>query len=485
MLLRLQWKRILGVLIIAILALLIHGYHYGIEDEAIYLPAVKQHLNGALYPFDSAFFDSQSRLTLFDEFMAVLCRVTHLPPDWVFFSVYCLSTFLFVLVLRQLAERFFRDARARWASVLLPSALLTVPVAGTALFIMDQHLHPRNLSTIALLFALVAVLDKRRVTALVWVALAAAFHPLMALYGASLLSMFAWRTLRLHFLGFALFLPFAWFLLPPASAAWRQAIEPYYFLSEWAWYEWVGILGPLVLLMACGRWAASRELPLISFGTRTLVLFGVFYFLVAATVTFVHRFAQLAPLQPMRSLQLIYLFLFFFAGGIAGQTYGRHWGFASVLFLALCAGMHYAQRQEFPASPHIELPGRVPHNSWMLAFDWIRRNAPMRAYFVMHPRYLERPGEDFHGFRALAERSVLADQIKDRSVATVYPGLAQEWLEQSEAQRNWSSFGPADLHRLKQRFGVDWALLERAIPPFSGDMVCPYQNDQIQVCRID
>ncbi len=142
------------------MALAIHGYHYGIEDEAIYLPAVKQHLNGALYPFDSIFFASQTRLMLFDEFMAGLSRLTHLPLDWTFFSVYCLSTFLLVLVLRQLAERFFQDERARWASVLLPSALLTLPVAGTALFIMDQHLHPRNLATIAMLFALVAALDR-------------------------------------------------------------------------------------------------------------------------------------------------------------------------------------------------------------------------------------------------------------------------------------------------------------------------------------
>ena len=65
-------KQFFFLLAIAALALLVHGYHYGIEDEAIYLPAVKQHLNGSLYPFDSAFFDAQCKLTLFDEFMALV-----------------------------------------------------------------------------------------------------------------------------------------------------------------------------------------------------------------------------------------------------------------------------------------------------------------------------------------------------------------------------------------------------------------------------
>jgi hypothetical protein len=126
----------------------------------------------------------------------------------------------------------------------------------------------------------------------------------------------------------------------------------------------------------------------------------------------------------------------------------------------------------------------VPDNAWLQAFDWIRRTTPPRAYFVMDPYYLERPGEDFHGFRALAERSVLADQIKDRSVATTIPSLSEEWLKQSEAQRNWRNFSRADFLGLKQRFGVDWVLFERVTPPSSGGLPCPYQNDQIQICRI-
>ena len=464
--------------------LLIHGYHYGIEDESIYLPAVKKLLNPSLYPHDARFFAAQTGLTVFPSLMALLTRVTGLSVHWTFFIAYCASVFLFVRVLRSLAERVFTEETFRWAAVLLPSALWTMPVAGTALFIMDQHMHPRNLATIALLYALLAVLDGRVLAASLLVAAAAAIHPLMSLYGASLLILFARRGFRLHLAGLAVAVPLAWLLAPPVSAAWRQAAQSFFYLSQWEWYEWLGIVGPLVILAVCGRWAGSRA-PLVSRIAGRLVRFGLFYLLAALLLSYVPRFARLAALQPMRSLGLIYLLLFFLGGGILTQLFRRRLALLAVLLVGLCGGMFYAQRNEFPATPHIEWPSRKPANEWLKAFDWIRRNSPAEAYFVLDPRYVERPGEDFHGFRGFAERSVLADQIEDKAVASLSPTLAEEWWAETEAQRDWSTLDSAGLRRLNARFGVDWALLERAYPPHPEGLVCPYENARIRVCRID
>jgi hypothetical protein len=154
-------QRLLRTLAIASLILLVHGYHYGVEDEAIYLPAVKQILNPSLYPHDSRFFAAQTGFTAFPALMAFLSRGSHLPVRATFFLVHCFSVVAFVWVLGLLAAKIFPEARSRWAAVLVPCALWTMPVAGTALFIMDQHLHPRNLETIALLAAVLAVLEGR------------------------------------------------------------------------------------------------------------------------------------------------------------------------------------------------------------------------------------------------------------------------------------------------------------------------------------
>src|ERR1035441_7527469 len=178
----------------------------------------------------------------------------------------------------------------------------------------------------------------------------------MALYGASLVVMFARRGWALHLGGLAVGIPLAWYFLPPVAPAWRQAANSYYFLSQWEWYEWLGIVGPLVILMACGRWARERA-PVLGRMAVALVRFGVFYFVVALLFCFVPRFAQLAALQPMRALQPIYLFLGFFAGGILVLRLGRHLAVLGMLFLGLCGGMYYAQLKEFPATPHVEWPG--------------------------------------------------------------------------------------------------------------------------------
>src|ERR1700716_245662 len=72
---------------------------------------------------------------------------------------------------------------ASW--VALVAALLTLPVAGTALYVMDQYLNPRNLAAFAGVFAVVRVLEKKFLRALTWLIFAGVVHPLMAAFAFS------------------------------------------------------------------------------------------------------------------------------------------------------------------------------------------------------------------------------------------------------------------------------------------------------------
>jgi len=45
-----------GLLFLTAAAVLIHGYHLGVEDQTIYLPAIKKILDPSLYPRDAEFF---------------------------------------------------------------------------------------------------------------------------------------------------------------------------------------------------------------------------------------------------------------------------------------------------------------------------------------------------------------------------------------------------------------------------------------------
>jgi hypothetical protein len=143
--------------------------------------------------------------------------------------------------------------------------------------------------------------------------------------------------------------------------------------------------------------------------------------------------------------------------------------------------MFYAQRQSFPMTAHIEWPGAVSKNEWVQGFVWARDNTPVNAYFAFNPDYMRLPGEEQHGFRAIAERSRIADRTKDSGAVTMFPALAETWLRQVNAQEGWSHFSEQDFRRLKSSYGVDWVILER---PENDGLSCLYHNNAVSICRI-
>jgi hypothetical protein len=191
---------------------------------------------------------------------------------------------------------------------------------------------------------------------------------------------------------------------------------------------------------------------------------------------------RLTPLQPMRYLQTVYFFLTLIAGCLLGKYLLKAsiWRWALFLLIAN-GGMFAVQRAQFSGSQQIEWPGRAPSNPWLQAFAWIRCNTPTNAYFALDPHYLEAPGEDYHNFRALAERSQLADAVKDTAFVTQIPELAPEWDRQVQAQNGWKSFHLADFERLKSAFGVDWVLVS---DPSAQGLTCRWHNGSLAVCQI-
>jgi hypothetical protein len=135
----------------------------------------------------------------------------------------------------------------------------------------------------------------------------------------------------------------------------------------------------------------------------------------------------------------------------------------------------------FSTSPHLEMPGERAANPWLQAFAWIRGNTPEDAYFALDPYYLRAPGDDYYGFRALAERSQLADEIKDGAVVTQVPELGPVWARQVAAEQGWEHFQLADFERLKAEFGVDWVLVSYPQP---AGLTCPWHNSALTVCRV-
>lgn len=138
-------KRNIGlVLAFSILAFAVMGYHPGIEDDNLYVTAVKADLNPALYPFGADFFKSQLKTTVFDNWLVAFIHATGLSVAWSELLWQFLSTFLILLASWTIICQLFKEATARWAGIAMLAAMFTLPVAGTALYLVDQYLHPRN-----------------------------------------------------------------------------------------------------------------------------------------------------------------------------------------------------------------------------------------------------------------------------------------------------------------------------------------------------
>lgn len=482
---------------IAMAAILVMGYHPGLEDDSFYLAAIKHHLNPSLFPHDSDFFRVQFQATIFDKLIGLSVRLLHLPLPWATLLWQFAAVFLVLLGCYRIACRCFTCPEAQWGSVSLIAALLSMPLPGIAILLGDQYLHPRTLATALILAAIVAVIDRKPWMSGLLLLLAFSIHAIAACFGISFCLFLAW-TLRRPALDLRssalLLLPLSW-LFEPASDAWRQAAATrgFYFLGTWHWYEWLGVVAPLLLLLAFFALLRRRTLAVAGSVLRPFILstlyFGVFQMCAGLLIMLPSALARLRPFEPMRYLHLVYLLFFLTAGGLCGgYLLDRRFYRWLLLFVPLIAGMFYAQRHMYSASPHLELPFVSPGNSWLRAFDWVRQTTPLDSYFALDPHYETLPGEDYHGFRALAERSALADYEKDAGMAARVPNLAPRWLREVTALNGWRTFQSSDFERLRSQFGVNWILLSRADRQFSNPdravMICPYANQDVKVCRL-
>jgi hypothetical protein len=471
--------------LVTAIAVLIAGYHPGLEDDAFYLAAIKKDLNPALFPYDSDFFRLQFQATIFDKLVAHSIHLAHLPLGLGILLWQCAAIFLILWASREIARRCFSQSQAAWAAVALVAALLTIPVSGTGIVLVDQHLHPRTLATAAILWAVLAVLERRRWHAGILLALAFSIHAIMAVFAISFCVFLGWESERRPSAQTAaLLVPLGW-IFAPASDAWRQAAasRPFYSVRAWSWYEWLGVFAPLALLWWFRGIAERDRSPVMARLAGRLVYYGIFQIAVALAIMLPSSLERLRPFEPMRCLHLMYLLLFLLAGGLIGQhVLGMQVSRWVLFFVPLGLGMMYAQAQMYPATEHLELPGATPKNAWVKAFAWVRQNTPVDSLFALDPYYMRLPGEDFHGFRALAERSALADYLKDGGMAARVPVLAERWQREVAAGSGWASFQPADFRRLKSQWGVSWVVL--ASPGVPG-MTCPYRDAEVLVCRVD
>jgi hypothetical protein len=506
------------------LAVAVHGYHPYAEDGGVYLPEIKRLLQPELYPRGSEFVVGHLRFSIFAPVMAELVRSSHLRLEMVLLLVHLATFWTTLFTAWMLAARCYKSREARWGAVALLAVWITLPVAGTSLMLMDPYVTARSFSTPFALLALVGALEfllprdgigfapggtewsatRSRGLALCIGALAGAvaMHPLMGTYALGCVMVLGcamspsrqvrmWGTLGLCCAAVAVAGAAQMSAVPESKAYVGVVLSRYYwFLGEWHWYELMGLVAPLAILalVAAGRGFGAAEDDAARVGlARMAVVSGV------TAVTVAALFAReglathfVARLQPLRIFQLIYVVMILVVGAALGQRVLQRSAVRWVVALSLLAGvMVFAERQTYPGSARVELPGAMrwngPENPWEQAFVWISRNTPRDALFAVDAHYITRQGEDAQVFRAIAERSVLPDYSKDGGVVSNKPALTGEWMRGLTAQSRLSTENDAARIEALRPLGVGWVVLDRGAET---GFRCGYANGVVKVCRM-
>jgi hypothetical protein len=506
----------LALVALTAITLLLNGYHPLAEDGGLYVAGVQLTLDPTLFPHYTVFVSEHLHFSIFAPVLASLVHLTHLSLAWVLLLTDLFSLWLTFYAAHRILQRTISSEAAQLAGLCLLAVFWTLPIAGTSLLLVDPYVTARSLSTPLSLLAVAFALDdsanlRPLLQSALCLILAAAFHPLMAAYAFAFVLVLRLTRLRQRHIAYALL---ALSALALALAAILQIVAPtetpaivaaeksryYWFLSQWQWFELLGLIGPLAVLAALlARYRRQSDSLNAAAATlcRACIAIGGIATLVA--LLFAHEGSRshlVARMQPLRVFLLIYAIMTLLLGAtltqLALESRQRLQSHAlraaltslpAILIVVLAATMFYVQRQTFPASEHLEFPWLAQQNPnpWVQAFLWARDNTPPDALFALDTKYVNEDGEDAQTFRPIALRSAVPDFSKDGGEAAITPSLATQWLQGAVAQTNLSTENDAVRDARLLPLGVSWMVLHAAAPT---EHECPYNNGVIKVCSL-
>lgn len=489
-------KTLLFLAALSLAAAALLGYHPYAEDGGIYASALALRLNPSLFPAFQAFAVAHTGKSLFISVVAKVVQQSNLSQEVVLLGLYLLSIAATVAAVYRVACMLFPERRQQVYATLLFALAMGMPVGGTSLYIADPYLTSRSFSTPLILLGLTALLRRKYGPAAVCGTVSFAVHPLMTLWAllpAAFLLLWQRSTRRMRdFVLLALVvisgMAAIQIVSPVDSAAVRAASlsRGYWFPSQWQWYEWIGLVAPVLMLLAVaslsGRsrtmCSAAQSLAATMTASMVTVTIGALLLIHTSNAAFL-----LARLQPLRLLHLVSIVFVLMLGGWLAASDGRAWqrGVLCLFVLGAIGGMLFLQRETYRHSAHWENPLGRSNNGYKEAALWLRQNTPVDALIAVDAHYTTLHGEDAQMVRAIAQRSTIPDAAKDGGIASVMPKLADTWWAGSQAQEGLAALPDAQrLYRLRP-YGATWILLptdaETAFP-------CPYRNGDAKVCRL-
>jgi hypothetical protein len=490
---------VLGAAAFALLATLnTAGYRYGVGDQAGYIPPILRHLDGRLFPRDSALLDAQSRLFVFDELLARAIGLVPASLEAWFLALYVLTLVLLYAGLIRLGNRLLAS---RWSlAAFVAVCAVRHHIAKTSANTLEGYFHPRQLAFAIGVLGLGEMLRARPLTALTAVAAASAVHPMTGLWFVVWIGVALFvEQPRLRpilsvggVLGIAggVGLLAAGFLpVTRMDDAWLATLagKDYLFATDWGAVTW--LLNAAYPLVTGLTFLARRRRGLVRPGELGLVagclaLVGAFLVtlpLVAAHVAVAVQL-QVSRVFWMADLLTMLALVWWVAEAGTGApvrgtgspaTRRPQWACAVLTALALGRG-GYAKFVEHPERPVIALG--APADAWSDVSEFLRRATPPGTHVLADPNHAWRFGTSL---RVLAARDVFLENVKDEAMSLYDRRMAQRITERRLALGDFEHRTAPELLALGRRFELDVVVSER-------DLALPeiYRNPQFRVYRL-
>jgi hypothetical protein len=502
-----RWPRLaalhtIGAAAFALLATLnAAGYRYGVGDQAGYIPSILRHLDGRLFPRDSALLDAQSRLFVFDELLARAIAVFPATLEAWFLALYLLTLLLLYVGLVRLADRLLVS---RWSiAAFVVIAAIRHRIAKTSANTLEGYFHPRQLAFAIGVIGLGETLRGRPWTALAASAAAGAVHPMTGLWFV------VWIGLALFVeqprlrpaltvggaLGVAAgvgllaagFLP-----VERMDDAWLATLagKDYLFATDWGAVPW--LLNAAYPIAIVATFLVRRRRGLVRPGEFGLVvgclaLVAVFLATLPLVATHIAVAVQLQVSRVFWMADLLAMLgvVWWLAeaptparrpatGLAAAPAEARpRWAFAALAALALLRGS-YALFIEHPERPLFAV--RAPVDAWSDVSGYLRRETPPGTHVLADPNHAWRFGSSL---RVLAARDVFLENVKDEAMSMYDRRMAQRIAERRIALGDFEVRTAGELQALGRRYDLHVVVSER-------DLSLPelYRNARFRVYRL-
>jgi hypothetical protein len=450
------------------------GYRYGASDQAFYAPAILEGIDSSLFPRDSELIRSQARLTLVDDVIGPVGRVTGLELPNLFAALQVVTLALLLFAAIRIGASLYKTS---WASVALAAALtLRHAITKSGTNTLEGYFHPRQLSFAIGALAVTQFLRGRYGVTFLLVAGAGALHPTTALWFAIWLGVatfVAERRLRVPLLAgavlCALLVAGALSVGPLAGrlvrmdAEWLATLstKDYLFPLKWPWITWFVNLGyiPIIAIIYRHRRASGalvdREHALVS---GCLSLLGVFLTLLLFNSAGLALAIQLQPARifwMLDFLAITYVVWAMAEGRRPNVTRARIVAMCMVI-LAIVRGS-YVMFVEFPDRriAQVDMNG----GDWGQAMAWAR-TTDRTSGWLASPDHAARYGTSI---RVAAQRDVFVEAIKDGAVGMYDRAVALRTRDRVEELGDFPNLTAEHARALARKYDLDYLVTEHAI----------------------